>query len=183
MRLPRLFGSARIGAAPPVVSVEIGRSVFAAWLKLAAVAIVFACLLILGPTVVMVLVGCALGGFILFGNAMSAPAVVSVVAAFLVLSFEPFAAPIHVVLLGLHLVMVLLSVVGDVPLGARVEWAVLAERVPRFLAIQIFAQLLALGGAALNNVDLTVRSLAIGASVSLAALAWYGAARVAGATR
>jgi hypothetical protein len=83
-----------------------------------------------------------------------------------------WAARGFLLVLVLHLLVVLGSIADDVPWSARIEVAVLAAPARRFMAIQLFAQALAVGAAWVA--DRQVNALWVGAlaGMGIAAVAW-----------
>jgi hypothetical protein len=90
-----------------------------------------------------------------------------------------WAARGFLLILAVHLLVALGSIADDVPWSAQVELRVLATPVRRFVAIQLFAQVLAVGAA--RVVDRQVSALWVGAlaAMGIAALAWSFVSRVA----
>lgn len=173
-----------VEAAPlaPRVRVELERHIPAWWLKAAAASVAVVSILILSPGWFVILLTVGLVGVIMLGRSAAPAALVAALVAFLVLTGEPFSSPVFLLIFGVHLLATLIGVVGELPLNALVEVRVLTERIPRFVVIQAFTQLVAIGAALLDGTEFSVRPLAIGAGVALAGAAWAGFAHLSRAT-
>lgn len=84
----------------------------------------------------------------------------------------PFAPRVFLLLFGVHLLFQLAALAGSVGWTTVVELRVLVPPLRRLLAGQVFAQLLALGGAELSSARLSVAWLPVLVGIALTGLAW-----------
>jgi hypothetical protein len=85
---------------------------------------------------------------------------------------HPWAARGFLLILAVHLLVALGSIADDVPWSARVELSVLAAPARRFAAIQLFAQVLAVGAAWVSDREVSALWVGALAAMGIAALAW-----------
>lgn len=168
---------------PPPVRVELVNPIRAVWLRAVAAAMAMATVMILSLGGLSILIAVAFGVVLMFSRVAMAPALLGLFTAVLVVVADAFTQPIHVVIFGVHLVLALTAIVGDLPPGALIERSVLVERLPRFLVIQGFAQLAALLAAPVHRADGTAPTLAIAAAVTLAVAVWAGVIAIRGPSR
>jgi hypothetical protein len=175
----RLLRTLRIGRAPsmrplPRVTVAMGRWVPVLVLRVGVAAVALACLALLAPgTAIWVLGSLAAVAIVLRPSGI----VVSIFAVALGLRLaltgsEPFAWRSFALLFGVHLLVQLGRLVSNVGWSARVDLGVLVSPARRFLLLQAFAQLVALGGALLTSASVTVPWLPVLVGVALTLLAW-----------
>lgn len=159
------------GRRPPV-RLHTGPAVSSLVLRLVVVALGFGCALtvVTGPPGWVVVVALLV---VLFGvpGSVLAGVVVIVLALLMVFDTDP-AAPWRTPLLvaGLPLMMQLAAVAGQASLSAVIELRVLELPLRRYLALQVFAQVLAFVGAMVAGLGWVLPQLMAVAAVSLLAL-------------
>ena len=175
----RLRRTLRIGRAPsvrplPRVTIAMGPWVPALALRVGVAAVALACLALSTPGTAIWVVGALAAATVVLrpsGIAVSIFAVALGLRLALTGS-EPFAWRSFALLFGVHLMVQLGRLASNVSWAARVDLRVLVSPARRFLLLQAFAQLLALGGALLTSASVTVPWLPVLVGVALTLLAW-----------
>ncbi|MCU1690515.1 MAG: putative rane protein glycine-rich [Jatrophihabitantaceae bacterium] len=87
--------------------------------------------------------------------------------------YEPWAARVFLLILGVHLMVQLGSIVQGLHWSTRVEVAVLVAPARRFAIVQAGAQCVAIGSAWAAGRDIDAVWLSVVAALGLAGLAWF----------
>ncbi len=183
----RLLRTLRIGRAPsarplPRVAISMGPWVPALVLRVGVAGVALACLALLTPGTGVWVAG-ALAALVMVARPSGIALSIFVVALGLRLALttsEPFAWRSFALLFGVHLLVQLGRVVSNVGWSARIDLRVLASPARRFLLLQAFAQVLALGGALLTSASVAVPWLPVLVGVALTLLAWQLLSRLTG---
>jgi len=156
----------------PRVRVRTGPAVPAWALRLLLAGLAVGCVVLAGAGPVLAVAGVAAALVLALRPGGVAPAAVVGYVAVVLLGSGHGGGPATTaaLLLGTHLLVQLAALLGRTSWWARVELRALAAPVPRFLAVQAAAQLLALLGAAVTTGGLRLPWLAAAAAVGLGAL-------------
>lgn len=100
-----------------------------------------------------------------------APALLAMGVGLLLLIGGPIGSLIHVLVFLVHVVVHLTAIVDTLPRDARVEWRVITRSAGRFLAVQAFAQALAVIGSWVSGTALGGSGVQLAAGLALAGLA------------
>lgn len=183
--LRRLRATFRPGSAPddrplPRVTIATSRSVSAWGLRLVLIVVGVVCILLIGHSgVARVILGAALIGVVLMPGGVATGAF-AVGIGLSMLTFEPGGLPAHglvgvgpVLLAAIHLIAVLGSLLGQVPLRTAVELRALLPTARRYVVIQAGAQILGLAAGWISERAVVVTALPILAALALVAgAAW-----------
>lgn len=158
----------------PRVTIEVGPSVPAGALRILVAVAAVGCVALVATSTAHWVVAAAVIGAAVVRPAGPAPAILPVGVALLVLTSPSGVSAVRVaaLVLGLHLVVELAALVGDVPWSAAVERRVLSRARPRFVAVQAATQVLVVVGVAVTDRPPATTWLPLVAGVALAASAW-----------
>ncbi|WP_375426392.1 hypothetical protein [uncultured Friedmanniella sp.] len=171
-RLPR--GRPTLAPRRPRVTVETGAWLPGWLLRLVCVALAVGCVRLAGAGDTLTVLGVVLAALVLVRPGGVGPVVVLAFTAFVltVSSDGGWRPESNLLLLGAHLLVQLGALLGRSSWAVRVELRALLVPAPRFVAVQLTAQLVAVLGAAVTG-RFELPGLAVLAAVGLAALVLF----------